>query len=164
MRRPTPDRRVRRPSTPRPGQSHHHRRLRAIHHDRTRLPRTRPHRCPLYALDWILKPSGEAWLGQVYGKWGTNSTATTNGSGSATINGFLGRYASPNNSSDAFWLSVNGESFQNVTVTQGATWHWVLWKQAVFPQQQPTRSTSPMPTGGTSLNQVLITDDLSFTP
>ena len=48
----------------------------------------------VFNTDWSVSPSGEAYLGLVKGKWWTrNATATSNGSGVATINGFLGRYA-----------------------------------------------------------------------
>jgi len=48
---------------------------------------------PIYNLNWSLKPSGEAWMGLVYGQWWTNATVTTSSSGTGTVNGYLGRYA-----------------------------------------------------------------------
>ena len=218
---------------------------------------------PLYTATWALKPSGEAWKGLVFGKWWTNASATTNGSGAATVNGFLGRYAltgtsggitkiyyanlpspsgaqlnlkvsgtagtthvwlhepaqaplyspftvssdpnayggtyvtsgtgtgntssatsglirvdteasgvvniwlrviAPNSSSDSFWLSVNGETFQNFTLAQGSSWHWVFWKQANLPAATTNCIYVTDAEGGTGLNQVLITDDLTFSP
>ena len=218
---------------------------------------------PLYTANWTLKPSGEAWKGLVYGKWWTNTSAVANGSGVATVNGFLGRYAltgsnagiaktyyadlplatgatinlklsgtagtshvwlhgtdrsvlyspltvasdataydgfcvtsgtgtgnntsptsglmridseatgtvniwmrviAPNSSSDAFWILVDGGTWQNFTVTQGASWHWVLWGQATL----AAGTTHPIyfadADGGTKMDQVLVTDDLSFIP
>ena len=218
---------------------------------------------PLYAADWTLKPSGEAWQGLVFGKWWTNASATSDASGAATVNGFLGRYAvtagsggitkvyyadlprtggarlnvklsgtpgtthvwlhqaeqavqyspfavvadanaydgycvtspggsgnatsattgliridtpasgtvniwlrviAPDSTHDAFWLSVDGETFQNVTLTQGTSWHWVLWKQAVLASGSNHIVYVADADGGTELDQVLITDDLAFTP
>jgi GH35 family endo-1,4-beta-xylanase len=44
--------------------------------------------------DWSVSPAGEAYLALVKGQWWTkNVTTSSNGSGAATINGFLGRYA-----------------------------------------------------------------------
>jgi hypothetical protein len=218
---------------------------------------------PLYTATWELKPSGEAWKGLVFGKWWTNTSAATNASGAATVNGFLGRYAltatgggitktyyanlarpagatldlkvsgttgstkvwlheadqgvvyapfvlaadatayggyavtspagsgnasnpttgsiridteaagtvniwlrvkAPSSSSDAFWLSLNGEPYQNFTLTQGASWHWVLWKQATLATGTSHSIYVANSEGGTSLSQILIADDLSFTP
>ncbi|HEX4139700.1 MAG TPA: endo-1,4-beta-xylanase [Candidatus Methylacidiphilales bacterium] len=47
----------------------------------------------VYDTNWNLTPSGEAWMGLVFNKWWTNTSAVSNTSGVATINGFLGRYA-----------------------------------------------------------------------
>lgn len=218
---------------------------------------------PLYTATWELKPSGEAWKGLVFGKWWTNTSAATNASGVATVNGFLGRYAltatsgsitktyyanltrpagaaldlrvsgtagstkvwlheadqgavyapfviaadaaayggycvtspagsgngtnpytgmiridteaagtvkiwlrvkTPSGASDSFWLSLDGETYQNVTVAQGASWHWVPWKQVTLAADSTHTISVANSEGGSSISQVLITDDLSFVP
>lgn len=215
---------------------------------------------PLYTSTWELKPSGEAWQGLVFGKWWTNTSAIANASGTATVNGFLGRYAltatnagitktyyadlplttgskvnlklsgstgtthvwlhaaaravlyppfavtsdvnaydgscvtatvtnnanatsgvlridseatglvniwlrviAPDSASDAFWLTVDGSAWQNFTVTQGTSWHWVLWKQTTLGTGTHA-ITLANAEAGAQLDQVLITDDLAFTP
>lgn len=221
------------------------------------------HNAPLYTATWTLKPSGEAWQGLVFGKWWTNTTGTTNSSGAATVNGFLGRYAltasnagitkvyytdlpspagaalnlklagsagtthvwlheadqsvlyspftvsadpnaydgycvtsaagsgnsssptsgllrinteatgtvnlwlrviAPSSTSDAFWLSIDGSAWQNFAVTQGTSWHWVLWGQTTLAAGTTHSIIIADADGGTELDQVLITDDLAFTP
>jgi len=47
----------------------------------------------IYDVNWNLLPAGEAWKGLIYNQWWTNTSATSNASGVATVNGFLGRYA-----------------------------------------------------------------------
>lgn len=70
---------------------------------------------------------------------GTGNTSSANSGlirvdteASGAVNIWL-RMIVPNSSNDSFWLSVSGETFQNFTLTQGSTWHWVLWKQATLP-------------------------------
>ena len=47
---------------------------------------------PLYREDWTLKPSGEAFIDQVFNQWWTNETLQTNLSGNASVRGFKGKY------------------------------------------------------------------------
>lgn len=47
---------------------------------------------PIFRQDWSLKPSGEAFVDQVYNQWWTNETLQTNLSGNASIRGFKGKY------------------------------------------------------------------------
>jgi len=47
---------------------------------------------PIFRQDWILKPSGEAFIDQVFKKWWTDETFTTTTSGDLTLRGFRGKY------------------------------------------------------------------------
>jgi GH35 family endo-1,4-beta-xylanase len=47
---------------------------------------------PLYREDWSLKPSGEAFIDQVFNQWWTNEIVETPANGTATIRGFKGKY------------------------------------------------------------------------
>lgn len=47
---------------------------------------------PVFNEDWTLKPSGEAFIDQVFHQWWTNTQATTNSLGEASIRGFRGKY------------------------------------------------------------------------
>jgi len=47
---------------------------------------------PIYREDWTLKPSGEAFIDQVFNQWWTNETLQTNLSGDASVRGFKGKY------------------------------------------------------------------------
>lgn len=47
---------------------------------------------PIYAEDWTLKPSGEAFVDQVFHQWWTNETLLTSSNGVATTRGFKGKY------------------------------------------------------------------------
>jgi endo-1,4-beta-xylanase len=46
-----------------------------------------------YALDWSLRPHGQAWLDLVFNQWWTKKTdLTTNSEGKTSVDGFLGTY------------------------------------------------------------------------
>lgn len=47
---------------------------------------------PLYREDWSLKPSGEAFIDQIFNRWWTNETRETPADGIAAIRGFKGKY------------------------------------------------------------------------
>ena len=47
---------------------------------------------PLYYQDWTLKPSGTAFIDQVFTKWWTDSKVNTSALGEATQRGFKGKY------------------------------------------------------------------------
>jgi GH35 family endo-1,4-beta-xylanase len=47
---------------------------------------------PLFTRDWQLKPSGKVWQDLTKRIWRTNTTATTNASGTASVRAFYGRY------------------------------------------------------------------------
>ncbi|MBK8426710.1 MAG: endo-1,4-beta-xylanase [Lewinellaceae bacterium] len=47
---------------------------------------------PIFRQDWSLKPSGEAFIDQVFNQWWTNETLQTNLSGNASVRGFKGKY------------------------------------------------------------------------
>jgi len=47
---------------------------------------------PIYNQDWSLKPSGAAFIDQVFHQWWTNTSAQTPSSGEVTLRGFKGKY------------------------------------------------------------------------
>ena len=47
---------------------------------------------PIYKEDWSLKPSGTAFIDQVFNQWWTNTAAQTPSSGNVTLRGFKGKY------------------------------------------------------------------------
>lgn len=47
---------------------------------------------PLFNLDWSLKPSGEAFIDQVFRKWWTDTIVVSAPSGLASVRGFKGKY------------------------------------------------------------------------
>lgn len=47
---------------------------------------------PIYKEDWSLKPSGTAFIDQVFNQWWTNAWAQTPVSGNVTLRGFKGKY------------------------------------------------------------------------
>ncbi|MBK8556746.1 MAG: endo-1,4-beta-xylanase [Lewinellaceae bacterium] len=47
---------------------------------------------PIFKNDWSLKPSGEAFVDQVFHQWWTNATLQSNASGDASVRGFKGKY------------------------------------------------------------------------
>ena len=47
---------------------------------------------PIYAQDWSLKPSGEAFVDQVFRKWWTSDTLLSNVDGIAALRAFKGKY------------------------------------------------------------------------
>jgi endo-1,4-beta-xylanase len=47
---------------------------------------------PIYNQDWSLKPSGSAFIDQVFTKWWTDEKVSTTATGEAKIRGFKGRY------------------------------------------------------------------------
>ncbi|HPG39558.1 MAG TPA: endo-1,4-beta-xylanase [bacterium] len=47
---------------------------------------------PIFKQDWTLKPSGEAFINQVFNEWWTNATGSTNAQGLFATSGFLGKY------------------------------------------------------------------------
>ncbi len=47
---------------------------------------------PIFNNDWSLKPSGEAFIDQVFHQWWTNTSAQASTSGDVTLRGFRGKY------------------------------------------------------------------------
>jgi endo-1,4-beta-xylanase len=47
---------------------------------------------PIYNADWSIKPSGTAFIDQVFTKWWTDTRVNTIATGNATTRGFKGRY------------------------------------------------------------------------
>jgi endo-1,4-beta-xylanase len=47
---------------------------------------------PIFNQNWSLKPSGEAFVDQVFHKWWTNESALTDANGVVTVRGFKGKY------------------------------------------------------------------------
>ncbi|MBN8676992.1 MAG: endo-1,4-beta-xylanase [Chitinophagales bacterium] len=47
---------------------------------------------PIFNQDWSLKPSGEAFVDQVFHQWWTNEQKSTSSQGTATVRGFKGKY------------------------------------------------------------------------
>lgn len=47
---------------------------------------------PVFRQDWTLKPSGEAFIDQVFNQWWTDENLTTTASGDASVRGFKGKY------------------------------------------------------------------------
>jgi endo-1,4-beta-xylanase len=70
----------------------------------------------IYDVNWNLLPAGEAWKGLIYNQWWTNTSATSNASGVAVINGFLGRYALTASSG-----GVSKTYYADLPTTAGAT-------------------------------------------
>jgi hypothetical protein len=74
------------------------------------------------------------------------------------------RVIAPGDSDDSFWIQADGGTFQRFVVTHGSTWHWSLWTQLTLAAGTTHTINFANREGGTELDQVLITDDLSFTP
>ena len=47
---------------------------------------------PIFNEDWTLKPSGEAFIDQVFNQWWSNPSAQTTASGDVTLRSFRGKY------------------------------------------------------------------------
>jgi endo-1,4-beta-xylanase len=47
---------------------------------------------PVYDINWNLKPSGTAFVDQLFNQWWTDTMANTNAQGVTTVRGFKGRY------------------------------------------------------------------------
>jgi GH35 family endo-1,4-beta-xylanase len=47
---------------------------------------------PIFKEDWSLKPSGQAFIDQVFGTWWTDTTTVTSANGSMNVRGFKGLY------------------------------------------------------------------------
>lgn len=47
---------------------------------------------PIFEEDWSLKPSGEAFIDQVFNQWWTDTTAQVNANGQTTVRAFKGKY------------------------------------------------------------------------
>ena len=47
---------------------------------------------PIYNQDWTVKPSGTAFIDQVFNKWWTDSKVNTSSTGEAAVRAFKGRY------------------------------------------------------------------------
>ena len=47
---------------------------------------------PIYNLDWSLKPSGTAFIDQVFNKWWKDEKVNTSSTGEAALRGFKGKY------------------------------------------------------------------------
>jgi endo-1,4-beta-xylanase len=46
----------------------------------------------LYRADWSIKPNGQVWSDLIFKQWWTNTTGTSNSSGTYSVRGFLGSY------------------------------------------------------------------------
>jgi GH35 family endo-1,4-beta-xylanase len=68
---------------------------------------------PIYTKDWTLKPAGQQYMDLVFSKWWTDTTCTSDASGSCLVRGFLGDY--------------------DLTVTSGGT-------TTVVPASMPTKA------------------------
>ncbi|MEY3243324.1 MAG: hypothetical protein RIR11_4763 [Bacteroidota bacterium] len=75
---------------------------------------------PIYNTDWSVKPSGTAFIDQVFNKWWTNTTLTTAQDGKASVRGFKGKYkvkvTCPNGTTVTQNLNLDTDVQQTITV------------------------------------------------
>jgi hypothetical protein len=100
-----------------------------------------------------------------------NTTAATSGfmrvdtEATGTVNVWL-RVKTPS-TGGALWVSINGPPVSGATplnIAAATNWTWVKWGQATLAGGAPNGVWFADAIGATELDQVLITDDLSFTP
>jgi hypothetical protein len=75
---------------------------------------------PLFTTDWTLKPAGQAYKDLVFGKWWTDTTCTSDASGSCQVRGFLGDYdltITSGSASAVVTTSMATKAGKSVTVT-----------------------------------------------
>jgi endo-1,4-beta-xylanase len=99
---------------------------------------------PIYAQDWTLKPSGEAFVDQVFNQWWTDAFALTNALGSAQIRGYKGKYrvsvACPDGSvqSQEMWLNGDKTVVFNTPCAVSSTTSPDTWAVQVAPNPAHT--------------------------
>jgi len=81
-----------------------------------------------------------------------------------TVNIWM-RVIAPNSSEDSFWMAVDNGTWQTFSFTDAPGWHWVKFSSPVS-LAAGTTHTLFLAHGkcGAELDQVLITDDLSYIP
>ncbi len=76
---------------------------------------------PLFYEDWTLKPSGEAFIDQVFSEWWTDVNETTSAAGNFTVRGFKGKYTvtilCPDGSTQTQEVDLDGD--KTITLTTG---------------------------------------------
>ncbi len=82
---------------------------------------------PLFNLDWSLKPSGAAFVDQVFHQWWTDETGATAADGQRTVRGFRGKYlvtvSCPDGSSQTREVLLDGDQtvdFQSACTVNAA--------------------------------------------
>jgi GH35 family endo-1,4-beta-xylanase len=80
---------------------------------------------PIYNKDWSLKPSGEAFVDQVFSKWWSDETRTASAWGEANIRGFKGKYkltvTLPNGKTKSQYVDLEQDKTITVNVDVTAT-------------------------------------------
>lgn len=105
---------------------------------------------PLFDGAWNPKPAAEAWQGLVHDKWKTVVSTKTDGSGGATVNGFLGRYAvtaSSGGVSKTYYVTLSAKTGATVDLklagASGKTaWHHEAEHGVFYPELTRTPDTA----------------------
>ena len=75
---------------------------------------------PLFTKDWTLKPAGQQYMDLVFSKWWTDTTCTSDASGSCLVRGFLGDYeltVTSGGTTTVATASMPSKAGQSVTIT-----------------------------------------------
>ena len=74
---------------------------------------------PIFNTDWSIKPSGTAFIDQVFNQWWTDETLFTGPDGTATVRGFRGQYrvtVSCGDTGQEFFVTLDGDKTLTVPV------------------------------------------------
>lgn len=74
------------------------------------------------------------------------------------------RVIAPNPSSDSLWAQIDDGTWQVLSVPDGTAWHWYKWTQTTLATGVAHQFNLAVREPGIQLDQVLVTDDLSYTP
>jgi endo-1,4-beta-xylanase len=94
---------------------------------------------PIYNTDWTLKPSGQAFIDQVFDQWWTDEVMTTNANGSAQVRGYRGKYritvSCPDGSTTSQDIVLDGDKslIINTSCVVSATEPQATWNVQVTP-------------------------------
>ena len=94
----------------------------------------------------------------------TQGLLRVNTEATGTVNIWV-RIITPDTHSNAFFASVDGATFQAQSFTSYPTWHWQLLRHDITLAAGMSHYIEFTDSkGGTEIDQVMVTDDLSFTP
>jgi len=78
---------------------------------------------PIYDINWNLKPSGQAFIDQIFNVWWTNEQSATASNGETTIRGFKGKHTvtvNYNGQTQTIPVVLENDQIINVTVNSGS--------------------------------------------